>query len=265
MVLLDPPFMQSVICPICHYIEAGSDELIQQMHGTGFLIDNDGIFITARHVIESAFAGAQATKGKVAIFPMQRANGKTTSLTVPILNYEFAPTPFDVAILQTNYRSNTFFRFQKNRLVEVWQDVATMGYPIAATHKGIDQYEVQQRAHKGYIQRIIPSGRLRIGAHPDVFELSFAITNGLSGAPLFIHAATYEIVIGVCVGSHSSRIVNYEETVQVKNNSETLKEQVIRLEEFGIAHDVRPLFDWKPSLLGGRTFFELSGQLTEKS
>src|SRR5204863_1794865 len=100
-------------------------------------------------------------------------------------------------------------------------------------------------------------GRLRPGRHPDCFELNFAITNGLSGSPLFVHKGTYDAVIGVCIGSHESRVVSYE-NVSFKEGTEQFREKIVRVEEFGIAHDVRPLLDWKPTCLKGKSLRQLS-------
>jgi hypothetical protein len=207
-------------------------------------------------VLEQAFEEAKTKGGNVGVFPMQPIEGRPVSLTVPIQNFEIAPEPYDVALFRTRYRSPTFFLLQ-DRTVEVWQDVAAMGYPVANATKTADKYEVQQRVHKGYIQRVIPAGRLRPGSHPSCFELSFAVTTGLSGAPLFIHHADTEVLIGVCVGSHQSRVVQYE-SVSLVGEDERLREQLVRVEEFGIAHDLRPLLEWRPDCLGGVRLADLS-------
>lgn len=255
----EPPYIQSVVAPVCSYSESDGSTSVQQIHGTGFFVTNDGVFITARHVIEGALADAEEHSHKIGIFPMQPIGGKATSLTAPILDYQFADEPFDIAICRTPYKSATFFRLQ-DRTVEVWQDIATTGYPISVTHKGAFQFEVQQRAHKGYIQRKMPSGRLKLGRHPDAFELSFPITHGLSGSPLFIHEGSFELVIGVCVGSYSSRVVDYESVV-IQEGSVESREQVMRVEEFGIAHDIRPLLGWKPRCLAGQSLIEASNRV----
>lgn len=231
--------------------------MVEQLHGTAFLISNDGTFLTARHVIEEGLVATVAHGGRLGIFPMQAVGGISRSLTAAILCHEFAPEPYDIAICTTAYQAKTFFRLTI-RAVEVWQDIATTGYPASNINRTAEQYEVQQRAHKGYIQRCVPAGRLPIGRHPDTFEVSFPITQGLSGAPLFIHEANYESIIGVCVGSLTSRVVAYEETMHIEGTTEEKVEQVRRVEEFGIAHDLRPLANWTPGCVGGMTLLELS-------
>lgn len=251
------PFLQSVIAPVCRFRQTSQGAIIEQLHGTAFLISNDGAFLTARHVIEQGLAATEKDSQRLGIFPMQPVAGVPTSLTIPILSHEFAPEPCDVAVCTTAYQARTFFRVT-TRAVEVWQDIATAGYPASAIGQASPQYQVQQRAHKGYIQRCVPTGRLPVGRHPDVFEVSFPITQGLSGAPLFIHEADYEAVIGVCVGSLTSRVVAYEETMRVEGTTEGKVDQVRRVEEFGIAHDLRALAGWAPKCFGGTTLLEFS-------
>jgi hypothetical protein len=251
------PFLQSVICPICRYAEKDQLCTIRQMHGTGFLITESGLFMTAGHVLKAAEADAKKNGDKVGIFPMQLVDGEKRSLTARILEHEFADDPFDIAVFRTEYHAETFLKLEGLGEIEVWQDVGTTGYPISVAQIAGEKYELQQRAHKGYIQRIIPAERMRLGKHPDVFELSFPITHGLSGSPLFIHRPKDEWIIGVCVGSINSRIVDFE-TVLMEEGELKQKEQIMRVEEFGIAHDIRPLYDWKPKLLAGMSLKEAS-------
>ncbi len=251
----EAPFLQSYVSPVCRFT-VGTNVIVEQLHGTAFLVDSDGVFLTARHVLEKVFAEAKERGGAAGVFPMHLVEGTPTSLTAPIILFDFAPEPADIAIFTTNYRSTTPLRLS-DRDVEVWQDIATMGYPASNAHKTPEKYEIQQRAHKGYIQRVIPAGRLHPGSHPDCFELSFPITNGLSGSPVFIHQGEFDHVIGVCTHSHESRVVLHSH-LDVKEGTSEFSEIVSRVEEFGIAHDLRPLLDWRPACLRGRRLRDLS-------
>lgn len=122
----ETPFIASVIAPICRYLEIGSLHQVKRLHDTGFFIGDQGIYLTASHVLADAKADVEKNWGKVGIFPRQQTGGVCFSLTVPIDSYEFAPSPFDVAIGTTNYAVSSFLRLS-NRVVEVWQDVATRG------------------------------------------------------------------------------------------------------------------------------------------
>jgi hypothetical protein len=50
-------------------------------------------------------------------------------------------------------------------------------------------------------------------------------------------------------------VVSFE-NILVKDGSEEFREEVTRVEEFGIAHDVRPILEWKPSILDGKSLRE---------
>jgi S1-C subfamily serine protease len=247
-------FLQSIVAPICTYSQTDDAFYVQQLFGTGFFFNVAGFFLTARHVIEDGMHNADKSGHRLGIFPM--VDNPKRSLTAPILEFDFADNPFDIAICKTDYRVNTWLKLER-REVEVWQDVATMGYPISVVNQAVTEYQIQQRAHKGYIQRVIPKGRLHLGNHPDAFELSFPITHGLSGSPLFVYMQSYDAVIGICVGSHKSRVVDYETIIYQDENFES-KESSVRVEEFGIAHDVRSLLDWKPTCLRGKSLLEAS-------
>jgi hypothetical protein len=248
--MTDTPFLQSFVAPICRYT-GNREVMVEELYGTCFLIGSDGIFLTARHVLEKVFVEVKKRGGSAGAFPMQAVGDRVVSLTATILDFDYAPEPFDIAVFTTEYRSSTPFRLVE-RPVEVWQDVATMGYPASNVNKIAEKFELQQRAHKGYVQRCIPAGRLHPGEHPNCFELNFSITNGLSGSPLFIYRGSTDEVIGVCTHSHESRIVLHSHMDVTDENIE-LREVVSRVEEHGIAHDLRPLIHWAPRCLNGRT------------
>lgn len=187
-----PLYLQSVVSPVCRFTVVDEICMIQKMHGTAFLATTDGVFITARHVIENAFSDRATNGGEIGVFPTTNINGAKRTLTVLVIDYEHAPHPYDISIFRTKYCSGTPFRFQELS-VNVWQDVATTGYPISVVRSS-EKYEVQQRAHKGYVQRVIPPGRIYIGEHPNSFEVSFPITQGLSGSPLVIHRQDCDVV-----------------------------------------------------------------------
>lgn len=255
--MIDSPYLQSVVSPICRCTRQGNAFQIERLHGTGFLVGSSGIFLTANHVLQNAAADVKANGGEIGIFPMQHIDGKQKSLNVIIGEFESAPEPFDVAIFENpQYVAKTPFRFRRTE-VQVWQDVATMGYPESVVNKTVDGvFELQQRVHKGYVQRKIPVRRLSPGTNPACFELSFAITSGLSGSPLFTHAGKTDELIGICIASHQSRVVQYEHR-SYADDKENFHEIVERVEEFGIAHDLSSLLDWKPKCLNGKSLGEV--------
>jgi len=78
---------------------------------------------------------------------------------------------------------------------------------------------------------------------------------GLSGSPLFVPGAQNGIAIGVCVGVNRGETTEYM-FEEINANGETLREKRVRIEEYGLAHDLRPLLSWRPSSLGGRSLAE---------
>lgn len=246
--------MQSVVASIVRMRDIDGFGYVERLHGTGFFFSNDGHLLTARHVIEKGEADVEKNGGYLAFCP-KRDDG-SGSLCIRLLEREFAPAPFDVALATIPFKSKTFYRLRP-RTIEVWQDVAAVGYPMSTTRQGADKYEVFSRFHRGYIQRVLRAGDLLIGRNPPAFEVSFPITLGMSGGPLFVHTPDVDLIVGICVGSIQSRVVAYEDT-RIVGPNEIHREEVSRIEEIGIAHSLLALSDWKPSLLKGQTLSELS-------
>jgi len=210
--IVDPPFLQSNVCPVCRCLVRDKTVWIEQLHGTAFLINSTGYFVTASHVLRKGEIDIQENGGQLCVIPTQAIDGKPVTLAYPIFAMEHAPASFDISVIRTSYECATFFRLGQ-RDVEVWQEVATLGYPMSVTHKTAEEYRVRQRGHRGYVQRWIRAGE-GVFDSPSSFELSFPVTRGLSGAPLFIHQRDNSVlVIGVCVGSLSTESVDYESII----------------------------------------------------
>jgi hypothetical protein len=246
------PSMQSVVASICRAVELEGKIIIEQLHGTGFFINEDGFFLTAKHVIQKGLIDVGENGGFLVFCPY--FNDSIGFVVVKIEDYEFASNAYDIAICKSNLKSQTFYKF-KDMTVGPWKDIATHGYPASIVHKNIDEFQIQTRFHKGYIQREVPKGRMHDGKNPPLFELSFPITQGLSGSPLFIHAQPNDFLIGVCVGTTQSQLVLYEET-DIEEDGSKYQERTVKVEEFGIAHDIRGLANWKPNILNGASLSE---------
>lgn len=252
----DIPFIQSVVASICRVKIDGGLLYVEQLHGTGFFVSKLGHLLTARHVIEKGRADIEQNGGFLAFFP-KRDDG-LASHCHPLQEIEFAPRPFDIALCTTGVPSKTFYRVT-NTKVEAWANVATAGYPMAVVKKSVEHYEIHTRYHRGYVQRVVKPGQLLDGNNPPAFEVDFAITQGMSGAPLFIYNAAHDFLIGVCVGSIQSRVIAYE-NVEINDASREYRETVTRIEEFGIAHSVLALKEWRPAVLAGKSLGELSNE-----
>lgn len=95
---------------------------------------------------------------------------------------------------------------------------------------------------------------MTLGVHPPGFELSFLLGRGASGAPIF--TIPDEIVIGVGVGSFKSEELD-DEIVDVLDDGVEYREKRLKLEQFGYAHSMMPLLDWRPKLLAGKSLAEV--------
>lgn len=222
--------------------------------GSSFLINSVGHYLTVRHVLEAANEKAAETDRKVGLV-LKADNGTSReSIVAPVGDFEHAPDPNDVTIGATGITTPTFLTLAPID-VEVWQEVATCGYPIHAVSGNVSGIRLNLRAHRGYIQRILYPADIPLGPQVHGFELDFAISKGLSGAPLFIHRQPKDLVIGLCAGSFRSEMIEDQHVEIVDGNTE-FRETRLKIEEYGLAHDLRPLLQWKPSLLGGATLLE---------
>jgi hypothetical protein len=209
-------------------------------------------------VIESALVNAKAKGLSVGVVGKAMSGTSPASVACAVKEYEFAPDPYDVAIGITEYRTPTYLTL-KEISVHEWTEVATLGYPLDAVSGAVAELNLNHRCLRGYIQRPLRPGDLHIGKHPDAFETSFLVGRGISGSPLFVHREPKDIVIGVCVGSSRSEIVE-DEFTEIQNNGARYTEKKLKIEQFGVAHDIRHLLKWQPALLKGKTLGESSGE-----
>jgi hypothetical protein len=110
---------------------------------------------------------------------------------------------------------------------------------------------------KGHVHRTIGENQGRLRGHPDAFELSFPVPSGFSGAPLFVPSQPKDIAVGVCVGVNRTEEVEFMHE-EIQEDGQLSREKRTRMEEYGIAHDIRDLGLWVPPSLGGLTLRELS-------
>ena len=135
--------------------------------------------------------------------------------------------------------------------------MATFGYPINAITPVLDSLHLNIRCHKGHIQRLTNPDDIPFGKHPSGFELNFLLSKGLSGSPLFVPKGPRDFVVGVCVSSIRSETIEdqYEE---INEDGQIYRESKLSINEYGFAHDIRPLFDMKPAIYDGQSLSELS-------
>lgn len=247
------PVLQSYVVPICLYVDESGIAGLRRLVGTAFFCGSKGHFLTARHVIEQATAEAQKEGWLIGLCAKADHGQSADSVILPLLAWEFAAQPYDIAVGHFNYFPGTPL-CAKYEHIGVFKEVRALGYPSSVHVKDGDALWLNLRAQSGHVQRpTLP--RDMISSHPNGFELSFLLSPGMSGCPIF---ALDGNVIGVGVGSFGSRIVEHELS-EVDDDGHKFTEQRLRIEEFGFAHDLRGLLDWAPELFGGMKLTEALG------
>ncbi|KTD33835.1 hypothetical protein Lnau_2127 [Legionella nautarum] len=241
-------FLQSYVIPICQFELSKSEARIKKTIGTAFFINDTGFFMTAKHVIKDAIDNLKGDGGFIGLIVKGNEGKSPDNFAVPIISYSLAENPYDIAVGITNYKCETPLRI-KDAEAGLWREVITLGYPVTALVQKPNDFRVNIRGHKGYIQRLISlddqAMSLEGQEHPNSFELNFTIGYGLSGSPLIVYNAQEQIVVGVCVGSKKTE---YRDSI----------------EEYGIAQDIRPLLDWKPDCFFGKSLKEVSNLYFDK-
>lgn len=251
-------FLQSFVTPIFTY-ETGEDGRPKAINlkGTGCFLAS-GVLITAAHVLDNAAADVENKVAEgVCAYPKVPLGEDELNLFIDIKRYDRAPAPYDIAVAATSFDLPSPRKLAAVS-ASIADDVATLGYPESAYQMHQGTLYVQARAHRGYIQRVIEKDRRVVGENnPQTFELSFAITRGMSGSPLLYNSGGHEFIIGVCVGSHTSRLIDYSLT-EVDDAGHRFTEEHSKVEEYGLAHDLRGLLGWHPGVLAGRSLGEIA-------
>lgn len=250
--------LQHYVVPLCVFSSDGQNAHPKLFCGTAFFVNQHGCFLTAGHALSRAFDHLRELGSNhfVGLFVKDKDSAERHRAS-PVLCHDLAPKPADVAVGVADCAVETPLRL-KSAPAHIWQEVAALGYPENALIQENSAFWFSIRGHRGYIQRELSPGQFGLPGHPAAFELNFPITAGLSGSPLFISRGHVDFVVGVCVGSHSSRIQQYSHE-EVTEDGQSLREIHHRIEEYGIAHDLRPLLGWKPSIGLGLTLEQFAG------
>jgi len=245
-------YLETYIVPVCRFETVSGTARIRDFFGTAFFVGAGGVFLTASHVISDATHATQENGGFMGL--CVRPPGGEANVTCPIKSIEAAAAPYDVSVgtIEATFPTDLVLG---GIPASVWLEVASYGYPSTAQNRSNDEFWMYGRGFRGYIHREVRSGQLSGSPHPDAFETSFSMPQGLSGSPLFVPGAQNGIAIGVCVGVNRGETTEYM-FEEINANGETLREKRVRIEEYGLAHDLRPLLSWRPSSLGGRSLAE---------
>ena len=247
--------LQDYVVPICSADMVDGSAELRRLLGTAFFVNSAGVFLTAKHVLQAtAEAGSPGLMYGLCV-KSQDANAADTFAL--LTNWEFAPAPYDIAIGSVNTKTRAWFSRPEASRVAPWKDIATLGYPETALNTAAGNFNVHPRMLKGYVQRVVDAGEIDlISPHPHCYELSFPVTSGLSGSPLFAPEKGKQQLIGICVGSYSAEVTEYHSTF-VDDDGSRYEERSVKIEQIGIAEDIFPLLEWTPETLGGQSLADL--------
>jgi hypothetical protein len=248
-------YLQSYVIPVCTFEEVQGQAHLRSTHGTAFMVNDWGIFLTAAHVLSEAIQHAAANGSEVGLCGKTDGGYGEDSIIARVFKHELAPKPFDVAIGATQYSTRGPLKLGA-REVAPWQDVATLGYPLSSKiEDGDDAIWMNMKVHRGYVVRTTLPRDMSIGEHPNGIELSFLLSPGMSGSPVF--TVPDEVVVGIGVGSFSSELTDAF-IEEIDEDGRTYKERRVKIEQFGFAHDLRELLGWKPAILSGLSLLAAS-------
>lgn len=251
-----PTYLETYVVPVCRFHDSSGTALIRAFFGTAFFVGSGGVFLTARHVLDDAKRAVEECGGFLGLCvrpPESRGN-----VACSITSIEAAESPYDVSVGTVGANFPSYLTLA-DVPVNVWREVASYGYPSTAQNRSNDEFWMYGRGFRGYVHREVRTGQLPGNPHPHAFETSFSMPQGLSGGPLFVPGSSSDVAIGVCVGVNRGETTEYM-FEEVQANGRTLTERRVRVEEYGIAHDLRPLLSWRPSNLGGRSLAEVAAR-----
>lgn len=250
------------------------------VHGTAFFINGDGVFLTAGHVIETAQSARAQSGGK--IWLIVRITDSNAGTQHEIISTELAPAPFDIAIGKVSAASQSFVRLADASAGAPLRDVWTFGYPLVRSCKDLiwtsdGGTALPQRLHHPQADGRRTGVSFRAGVRVEFSDPERAewCAPG-SRAPRNSGGACFDgsardgaddrgsivdvrfmpkhalHLIGVCIGTTEAETVAFSHT-EVIDGTTRFSEKTSKIELYGLANDLLPLADWKPSCLGGTT------------
>lgn len=247
------------IVPVVRYLGAREDGLeIAGMYGSAFFINAVGGFMTAKHVMESVICAVQKEGGQAALL---RTTLQASSEVCPILEHDFAPKPFDIAVGRVRPpTSGCASAGGIGNLPGLGDEVSVIGYPEysqPALPMRFQQNLFRPTQFRGIVSAV-GSPRTNDPMDP-VLEFSFDVPPGVSGSPVFAGGVISipPILVGVCIANERS-----EYTLEISREEETAGgaksiTRTVHAHTRGYAHKVVHLLStWRPacfshSLLGG--------------
>jgi len=225
------PVMEMMVFPIIKALYYPGGREIHRLIGTGFFIDSDGLFLTARHVLlgrGSAFDLEGATDFAVYCVHSVNLNRKMVARHIDVASVKthdwtdiaggrVEMNQFgrgDGSITADELKNTAHLNHLTSTEVSVGTDIFTIAYPrtIVSHSPGNVAVELQSDSFTGRITTVYSQGRDRGMIPWPCYETDMEIMSGASGGPVFVSGAG-GVVFGVnCTGTepHSvSYIVSF--------------------------------------------------------
>jgi Trypsin-like peptidase domain len=177
------------IFPIIRHHTDGTVDLL----GTGFFIANNGLFVTAKHVLNAPFDPRTGQQ----LFPVSiiHFHEKGSYFIRPVIRCAFHPVA-DLTVgvaAQMTRDSDGALLANKSLVLNVdsiapGAHVTTYAYPRyekVITQSGIQIFNVMPSFYDGEIVEYLPTGRDRVMLPGPCYRTSIRIHHGASGGPVF--------------------------------------------------------------------------------
>lgn len=220
------------ICPL----GVLDDDGIARFAGTGFGIQRRGVVLTASHVVANATSPDEIILG-IGEGRLLRAHHierhPETDLAALFIDSDRAPSCFSLG-----------------EPPEEWGDfplgteISSYGFPYRDESNG--RKTLEPRLMRGHIQRHFRHVSHRSRRHFHAIELSFPISLGQSGSPVFLDHAVRSAIAVVTDNFDSSRVLEVEEEYKQDGGREVHKTS--RIVSFGIGAVLWRHTDWLAAL-----------------
>ncbi len=215
--------LDGYIFPIFSVVQRHGTLHVQRFLGAGFWIDDEGYFLTCKHIFDSLEPDQLPVIGQ----PFSQKSDRF----VPILKSD-SHAKYDVAVGQAPKSAVRGVLAKYQGTFGLGLDVQAFGFTDSG--KVGQSYQLDVRLLRGYITRHsedslgLPS--------PSLVEVSFGSPSGFSGSPLLVNTE----VIGVLYRNVETKLEAYSMHETTEGQAQ-FREVAYRIYEYGIAHRLSDL------------------------
>ena len=218
--------LKKYIFPLVAITQPGSPLKIKRFIGTGFWIDEDGLFLTCKHVIESLADDEMPAIAQ----PFSQRSDRFIPVTKATCH-----SSHDVAVgvAPKSAVEGVLPRYSGD--LGLGLDVQAFGFTDAGREGRT--MNLDPRLLRGYISRF--SGDPFGLPSPSLIEVSFGSPCGFSGTPLLVDTE----VVGMMYSNIESKLQSFSIN-ETEEDGSTFRETAYRIYEYGTAHYLADLDDF---------------------